>query len=143
FLIWIPVFIRRTMDQVGQVEKTTSLHFKGFIDVFTSPQVGWMLAKNALLLIGVVLLYGVLLFATRQTLIVTSRKIEFDLRNDVFSKLLKLSRPFYDKSRSGDTYVRATEDISKVREYFGPAYMYTVNTISRMAFVITAMLLVS
>src|SRR5699024_4311057 len=98
---------------------------------------------NALLLIGVVLLYGVLLFATRQTLIVTSRKIEFDLRNDVFSKLLKLSRPFYDKSRSGDTYVRATEDISKVREYFGPAYMYTVNTISRMAFVITAMLLVS
>lgn len=143
FLVWIPIFIRRTMDRIGQLEKTQNFSFDSIIDVLTSPQVGSILAKNALLLIGTVLMYGLLLFLTRQTLIVTSRKIEFDLRNDVFEKLLKLPQKFYDKSRSGDTYIRATEDISKTREYFGPAYMYTINTISRLGFVITAMFLVS
>ncbi len=131
------------MDKIGRVEETSTVDYEGIIDVLTSPEVGWILAKNSLLLIGTVLMYGLLLFATRQTLIVTSRKIEFDLRNDVFSKLLALPQKFYDKSRSGDVYVRATEDVSKVREYFGPAYMYTINTVSRMGFVITAMFLVS
>jgi len=143
FLVWIPIFVSRTMDQVAEIKQTSPGHFDSLIDVLTSPKVGWMLAQNSLMLIGVVLLYGILLFATRQTLIVTSRKIEYDLRNDVFTKLLKLSQPFYDKRQSGDIYVRATEDISKVREYFGPAYMYTFNTISRMGFIVTAMLLVS
>ncbi len=143
FLVWIPILIRRTMDKIDRVEETSAVDYGGIVDVLTSPEVGWILAKNSLLIIGVVLMYGLLLFATRQTLIVTSRKIEFDLRNDVFSKLLKLPQKFYDKSRSGDTYVRATEDVSKVREYFGPAYMYTINTVSRMGFVITAMFLVS
>ncbi len=143
FLVWIPIFIRRTMDKIGQIEQTSTVDYEGIIDILFSSQVGWILAKNSLLLIGTVLMYGLLLFATRQTLIVTSRKIEFDLRNDVFSKLLALPQKFYDKSRSGDIYVRATEDVSKVREYFGPAYMYTINTISRMGFVITAMFLVS
>lgn len=143
FLVWIPIFIRRTMDQISQLEETSVLSFHSIMDVLTSPQVGGILAKNSLMLIGTALLYGLLLFATRQTLIVTSRRIEYDLRNDIFTKLLQLPRRFYDKSRSGDTYVRATEDVSKVREYFGPAYMYTINTISRMGFVITAMFLVS
>ncbi len=142
FLVWIPILIRRTMDQIGNL-KEAGVSYQGMIDVLLSPEAGWILAKNSLLLIGTVLIYGILLFATRQTLIVTSRKIEFDLRNDVFSKLLALPQMFYDKSRSGDIYVRATEDVSKTREYFGPAYMYTVNTLSRGGFVITAMFIVS
>lgn len=143
FLVWIPILIRRTIDQVQAYKSSAANIPDGIINILTHPETGWILAKNSLLLVGTALLYGLLLFATRQTLIVTSRKIEFDLRNDVFSKLLRLPQKFYDKSKSGDVYVRATEDVSKTREYFGPAYMYTINTISRAGFVITMMFIVS
>src|SRR5699024_7674153 len=106
-------------------------------------EASWPLAKNAFLLVGAVILSGGLLFATRQTLIVASRKMEFDLRNDIFDKLLKLPQRFYSKYESGEVYVRATEDVSKVREYFGPAYMYTINTLTRAGFIITMMIIVS
>ena len=143
FLVWIPILIRRTIDQVQIFEKSKDTLPSGIINILFSSDASWILAKNSLLLVGTALLYGLLLFATRQTLIVTSRKIEFDLRNDVFSKLLSLPPKFYDKSKSGDVYVRATEDVSKTREYFGPAYMYTINTISRAGFVIAMMFIVS
>ncbi|MEX0995379.1 MAG: ABC transporter ATP-binding protein, partial [Balneolaceae bacterium] len=86
---------------------------------------------------------GILLFATRQTLIVSSRKIEFDIRNDVMKKLLTLPQRYFAENSSGETYVRATEDISKVREYFGPVYMYTINTITRAGFIISMMVIVN
>jgi ATP-binding cassette subfamily B protein len=144
FLIWIPVYLRRTVDEVSkiEVEKTTEV-FSNIIDVLFNSSASWPLAKNALFLVGAVVLSGVLLFATRQTLIVASRKIEFDLRNDIFDKLLKLPQRFYSKYESGEVYVRATEDVSKVREYFGPAYMYTINTLTRAGFIITMMIIVS
>lgn len=143
FLVWIPILIRRTIDQI-QVYQNSAVNVPdGILDILFSTETGWILAENSLYLVGTALLYGFLLFATRQTLIVTSRKIEFDLRNDVFSKLLKLPQKFYDKRESGDIYVRATEDVSKTREYFGPAYMYTINTISRAGFVIAMMFIVS
>jgi len=144
FLIWIPVYLRRTVDEVSkiEVEKPTEV-FSNIIDVLFNSSASWPLAKNALFLVGAVVLSGVLLFATRQTLIVASRKIEFDLRNDIFDKLLKLPQRFYSKYESGEVYVRATEDVSKVREYFGPAYMYTINTLTRAGFIITMMIIVS
>jgi ATP-binding cassette subfamily B protein len=89
------------------------------------------------------LLYGYLLFATRQNLIVASRRIEFDMRNEVFDHLQKLPQTYYAKSNSGDVYVRATEDINRVRDYFGPAYMYTINTITRAGIIITIMFMVN
>lgn len=143
FLVWIPVFLRRTVDQVSQIETGGSSSFSSIIDVLFYSSASWPLAKNALLLVGAVLLSGSLLFATRQTLIVASRKIEFDLRNDIFDKLLKLPQRFYSSYESGEIYVRATEDVSKVREYFGPAYMYTINTLTRAGFIITMMVIVS
>lgn len=143
FLIWIPVFIRQTMDEVEALEDEAEAGYSGLMEVLFSSEAGVILGKNSLYLVGTVMLYGILLFATRQTLIVASRKIEFDLRNDVFAKLLELPQRFYNKYDSGEVYVRATEDVSKVREYFGPAYMYTVNTITRAGFIITMMVIVS
>lgn len=144
FLVWIPVYLRRTVDQVSAIEVGRSPDsFSNILEVLFGSDASWLLAKNALLLVGAVILSGVLLFATRQTLIVASRKIEFDLRNDIFDKLLKLPQRFYSSYKSGEIYVRATEDVSKVREYFGPAYMYTVNTITRAGFIITMMIIVS
>jgi len=144
FLIWIPVYLRRTVDEVSNINVEESPDsFDSIIEVLFNSSASWVLAKNALLLVGAVLLSGFLLFATRQTLIVASRKIEFDLRNDIFDKLLKLPQRFYSNYDSGEVYVRATEDVSKVREYFGPAYMYTINTLTRMGFIITMMIIVS
>jgi ATP-binding cassette subfamily B protein len=144
FLVWIPVFLRRTVDQVEKIgEDRSAESFGSIFDVLFNSAASWLLAKNALLLVGAVLLSGILLFATRQTLIVASRKIEFDLRNDIFNKLLKLPQRFYSSYDSGEIYVRATEDVSKVREYFGPAYMYTINTLTRAGFIITMMIIVS
>lgn len=144
FLVWIPVYLRRTVDQVAAIEVNRSPEsFDTILEVLLGSEASWLLAKNALLLVGAVLLSGVLLFATRQTLIVASRKIEFDLRNDIFDKLLKLPQRFYSTYKSGEIYVRATEDVSQVREYFGPAYMYTINTITRAGFIVTMMIIVS
>lgn len=144
FLVWIPVLLRKTVDDVASIEVLKSAEsFSSITEVLFNSSASPILAKNALLLVGAVLLSGLLLFATRQTLIVASRKIEFDLRNDIFDKLLKLPQSFYSKYTSGEIYVRATEDVSKVREYFGPAYMYTINTLTRAGFIITMMVIVS
>lgn len=144
FLVWIPVYLRRTVDEVSNIDVSKAPEsFDNIFQVLFNSSASWLIAKNALLLVGAVILSGVLLFATRQTLIVASRKIEFDLRNDIFNKLLKLPQRFYSDYKSGEIYVRATEDVSKVREYFGPAYMYTINTLTRAGFIITMMLIVS
>lgn len=143
FLIWIPVLIRRTMDEVEMLGEENQTNYSGLSEVLFSSEAGSILAYNSLLLIGTVLLYGILLFATRQTLIVSSRKIEFDIRNDILKKLFTLPQRYFAERKSGEIYVRATEDVSKVREYFGPVYMYTINTITRAGFILTMMIIVN
>ncbi|WP_242978956.1 ABC transporter ATP-binding protein [Rhodohalobacter mucosus] len=143
FLIWIPVLIRRTMDEVEQLGTGQYGDFGSLFDILFSSEAGFILAYNSLLLIGTVLLYGILLFATRQTLIVSSRKIEFDIRNRVIDKLMMLPQRYFDSNKSGEVYVRATEDVSRVREYFGPVLMYTINTFTRAGFILTMMIIVN
>src|SRR5690625_5345545 len=99
--------------------------------------------NTAWLLIGTVLLFGVLLFSTRQTLIVSSRKVEFDLLNEIVEKLIQLPQRFYSEKSNGEIYVRATEDVARVREFFGPVLMYTINTFTRAGFIITVMIIVN
>lgn len=143
FLIWIPVLIRRTMDRVEQLGTDQPDDFNSMTEILFSSEAGEILAYNSLLLVGTVLLYGILLFATRQTLIVSSRKIEFDIRNRVMDKLLMLPQRYFASNTSGEIYVRATEDIARVREYFGPVLMYTINTFTRAGFIITMMIIVN
>ena len=82
---------------------------------------------NILLIIGVTLIAGFLTFLMRQTIIVTSRLIEFDLKNEIYQQYQHLSINFYKKNRTGDLMNRISEDVSKVRMYFGPAVMYSMN----------------
>lgn len=142
FLVWIPVLIRQTMDRVEQLNAKQSEVLSLFDTLFNSVQ-GSILATNALYLVAAVCGYGFFLFLTRQTLIVASRKVEYDLRNDVLHALFSLPSVFYAKYTEGEVYVRATEDINKVREYFGPVIMYSINTITRAGFVIAMMYIVS
>lgn len=87
------------------------------------------LLLNVLLLIGVSVLAGFFTFLMRQTIIVTSRLIEFDLKNEIYQQYQRLSLNFYKKNRTGDLMNRISEDVSKVRMYVGPAIMYSMNMI--------------
>ena len=80
---------------------------------------------------------------TRQTIIVMSRKIEYDLKNEVFDQYQQLSISFYKKNKTGDLMNRITEDITKVRMYLGPAVMYSINLIFLFSLVIYKMFSVS
>ncbi|TNE70340.1 ABC transporter ATP-binding protein [bacterium] len=140
FLVFIPMMIRFAMDEVKHVvEGADKVNFSGYAQVLFQSSVGWDLAKYALLLVGAIILYGFLLFLTRQTIIVASRYIEFDIRNELYEHLQRLPMAYFATHKSGDIYVRVTEDINRVREYFGPAFMYMVNTFTRATIIIGMM----
>ena len=143
FLVWIPVLIRRTIDKIESLSAQNYHVPEKLIDTLFTSEAGQILGLNSLYLMGTVLLYGFFLFLTRQTLIVTSRKVEFDMRNQIIEKLMMLPQRFYTKYSHGEVYVRATEDVNKVREYYGPVIMYSINTVTRAGFVITMMYLVN
>jgi len=94
-----------------------------------------------LLILGVSIIAAFFTFLMRQTLIVMSRLIEFDLKNNVFKQYELLSQNFYKQNRTGDLMNRISEDVSKVRMYFGPALMYSINTFT--LFIILIPLMVS
>ena len=101
------------------------------------------LLHNILLIVATTIIAGFLTFLMRQTLIVMSRHIEFDVKNEVFKQYENLSQNFYKQNRTGDLMNRISEDVSKVRMYVGPAVMYAINTAIRFAVVIAYMYAVS
>ena len=88
-----------------------------------------ILAKYALLIVAVFAAKGIFQFLTRWVVIGISRDIEFDLRNDLFAHLERLSYSFYQRNRTGDIMAKATNDLNAVRMLLGPAIMYSANTI--------------
>lgn len=97
------------------------------------------LIQNIVLVVGTTIIAGILTFLMRQTLIVMSRHIEFDLKNEVFKHYEVLDQNFYKKNRTGDLMSRISEDVGKVRMYVGPAVMYTINTLITFTIVIIYM----
>lgn len=101
------------------------------------------LIHNLLWIIGATLIAGFLRFLMRQTLIVMSRHVEFDLKNEVFQHYENLDQNFYKSNRTGDLMNRISEDVARVRQYVGPAVMYTINTFITFTVVIIYMYNVS
>ena len=112
---------------IGQSFNIVDEYKKGLIT--NSDDVKHELLINILMIVGVTLVAGFLTFLMRQTIIVTSRLIEFDLKNEIYQQYQRLSLNFYKKNRTGDLMNRISEDVSKVRMYFGPAIMYSMNMI--------------
>jgi ATP-binding cassette subfamily B protein len=81
-----------------------------------------------MLIIGLAIVSGFFLFLMRQTIIVMSRLIEYDLKNEIYEHYQKLDVSFYKRNNTGDIMNRISEDVSKVRMYIGPAIMYVINT---------------
>lgn len=106
-------------------------------------EVSDILLSNIFWIVITTLIAGFLTFLMRQTLIVMSRHIEFDLKNDIFQHYEVLTQSFYKRNRTGDLMNRISEDVGKVRQYVGPAVMYSVNTIIRFIVVIAQMYIIS
>jgi len=95
------------------------------------------------LILGFALLAGLFRFLQRRIIIGISRKIEFDLRNDLFAHLLKLSPSFYNRMTTGDIVARATNDMNQVRSMLGPGVMYPINAVLTMVFALAGMIYLS
>ncbi|TRX39710.1 ABC transporter ATP-binding protein [Flavobacterium restrictum] len=140
FSLFTPKLISKSFKAIEQFDKLTKTQRQSQVVIshFTEE-----LVHNVLLIIGTTIIAGLLTFLMRQTLIVMSRHVEFDLKNEVFRQYENLSQNFYKQNRTGDLMNRISEDVSKVRMYVGPAVMYTINTFIRFAIVIGYMYNVS
>lgn len=104
---------------------------------------GRSLLYFGLLVLLLALLMGIFMYFMRQTIIVMSRLIEYDIRKRIFRKYEELSLSFYKRNNTGDLMSRITEDVSKVRMYLGPAVLYGINLVSLTILVIYSMLSVN
>ena len=95
------------------------------------------------LVLALALIRGLFLFLMRQTLILTSRHIEYDLKNEIYGHYQNLSTAFYKRNNTGDLMNRVTEDVNRVRSYLGPAIMYSINTVVLSIMVIVSMFAVN
>ena len=102
-----------------------------------------ILLKYGSLIVLFALLKGVFMYFMRQTIIVMSRKIEYDLKNEIYNQYQSLSISFYKKNKTGDLMNRISEDVNRVRMYLGPALMYAINIVILFFLVISKMLSIS
>jgi len=110
---------------------------------FSFDQVKSQLLENIIYIVLATLIAGIFTFLTRQSLIVMSRHIEFDLKNEIYNHYQRLSQNFYKRNRTGDLMNRISEDVSKVRLYTGPVVLYGINTSITFIVVIVQMSLIS
>lgn len=101
------------------------------------------LLKNIIMILFATIVAGFFTFLMRQTLIVMSRYVEFDLKNEIYNHYQVLSQSFFKRNRTGDLMNRISEDVGKVRMYVGPAVMYSINTIITFITVTIQMYLIS
>jgi ATP-binding cassette subfamily B multidrug efflux pump len=97
----------------------------------------------AVLFAVIFIIQGIFLFFTRVTLIIMSRRIEYDLKNQIYQQYQELSLSFFKRNNTGDLMNRISEDVSKVRMYLGPAVMYTLSLAFLIGFVLYAMCSIS
>lgn len=143
FLSLQPQVIRQALDLV--IENIALYRmYEGFEmqkEVFR--HFGKVLLFFGLLVVGLALLMGTFLFMVRQTVIVMSRLIEYDMRKEIFQHYEDLHLAFYKKNKTGDLMSRVVEDVSKVRMFLGPAVLYGINLVALFTLVIWSMLRVS
>ncbi len=139
FAIYVPVFVRQGLD-----DAFFTAQLFGFDN---SKILSGVVMKNAIgfgvAILMASLLKGVFMFLMRQTLVVASRKIEFDQKNELFQKYERLGEKFYRENYTGDLMSRITEDISNVRMYIGPSIMYFANVLFSFIMIIAQMIMVN
>ena len=120
-LLFTPGLIRESVNVIDEFRKG---------NIISVETVQTELIQNIFLILLAAIAAGIFTFLTRQTIINVSRYVEFDLKNEIYTQYQKLSLSFYKKNQTGDLMNRISEDVSKVRMYFGPALMYSINTVT-------------
>ena len=137
FKLFPALFIRNSFDAIAEIIEN---YRNG---VAQDGNVSGELVRYGLYIIGAAVLQGIFMYFMRQTIVVMSRHIEFDLKNTVFEHYQRLTQKFYKNNSTGDLMNRISEDVSKVRMYVGPAIMYALNTGFTIILVISIMISVS
>lgn len=132
FGVRMPLYVKTTVDNLMGTTEINSINDA----LWLSLRIGGI---YILLSIG----KGFFLFLMRQTLIVMSRLIEFDLKNEIYIKYQQLDLAFFKRNSTGDLMNRISEDVSQVRMYLGPGIMYTINLIVLVAMIVTQMVKIS
>jgi ATP-binding cassette subfamily B multidrug efflux pump len=143
FAVWPARVVRYAIDYVTE---SFGLYrsFEGSTlsdSVFNEFQIGILIIGG--IMIAMALLRGFFLFLVRQTIIVMSRKIEYDLKNEVYEQYQSLPLSFYRRNNTGDLMNRISEDVTRVRMYLGPGIMYGINLLILFPMVIYEMLRVN
>ena len=120
-LLFTPGLIRESVNVIDEFRKG---------NIISIETVQTELIQNIFLILLAAIAAGIFTFLTRQTIINVSRYVEFDLKNEIYTQYQKLSLSFYKKNQTGDLMNRISEDVSRVRMYFGPALMYSINTMT-------------
>ena len=138
FRILIPRGLRKAVDLiVDMLGKRSELQGQALDEIDNTIKSGLM--EYALLVIGAAIVTGIFMYFMRQTIIVMSRRIEYDLRKDIFNQYLTFDQSFLRKNQTGDLMARISEDVSKVRMYLGPGILYAINLSCLFFFVIKSM----
>ena len=127
FAVLPPAIIRKLLDGVQQKVLIYNSISNLSQQIAAEKAIAYWVLTNGLLLVGLAILRGFFMFLMRQTLIVMSRKIEFDQKNELYQHYQTLDVHFFKTNTIGDLMNRIAEDVARVRMYTGPALMYTVN----------------
>lgn len=140
FAIYPATVIRQALDDVILGIETLPIFVNSALYPDVMHEMGKGLLFFSIIIISMALLKGLFMFFMRQTIIVMSRLIEFDMKNEIFNHYQQLSISFYKRNNTGDLMNRISEDVSRVRMYIGPALMYSINLIVLFVLVISSML---
>ncbi len=143
FRVLQPQMIREALDLV-----VDNISLYNSFDGFVQQERFYGILGDTLLFFGVLVLIlalvmGIFMYFMRQTIIVMSRLVEYDMRKELFAQYQRLTQAFYKRNKTGDLMSRISEDVSKVRMYLGPAVLYGFNLVSLFILVIYAMLSVN
>lgn len=143
FAVWPARVVRHALDYVTESFTLYRVFEGGELSssIFSELEKGVLILGALMILMA--LLRGFFLFLVRQTIIVMSRKIEYDLKNEIYEQYQSLPLSFYRRNNTGDLMNRISEDVSRVRMYLGPAIMYGVNLLILFPMVIYQMLRVN
>ena len=120
--VYLPILLK---DSINEIQKNAT---------------SAILQKYALLIVGTSILAGIFRYLIRQSIIVVSREIEFDLRNDFWEHIQKLPLRYFQNNSTGNIMSHATNDINAVRGFIGPAVMYSIDTVIRLVIVVAIMI---
>ncbi|HLG39388.1 MAG TPA: ABC transporter transmembrane domain-containing protein, partial [Chitinophagaceae bacterium] len=129
-------FVQKSLNLPGYKPKTIQPDYDTLVDKFvvwlesSRHNIGSIVAICGITILILALLRGFFMFLMRQTIIVMSRHMEYDQKNEIFDHYQKLDTAFYKRNSTGDLMSRISEDVSRVRMYAGPSLMYLVNLVA-------------